>query len=145
MKTSTRGMQTAHPELHVAQRKMRAALQDAVARGRSKPEMEVCDLLAAESMHLFNLMSDDAACAMRPDRCMLPPGEACQASWRGPHPTAQRQLCYQRQQYVCSPQPCRQACAYRCRIDRLLHACLLIPLGLQHCLNAVPRKDVLLG
>ena len=41
MKTSTYGMQTAHPELHVAQQKMRAALQDAVARGRSKPEMEV--------------------------------------------------------------------------------------------------------
>ena len=50
MKTSTHGMQTAHPKLHVAQQKVRAALQDAVARGRSKPEMEVCGFLASESM-----------------------------------------------------------------------------------------------
>ena len=52
MKTSTRGMQTAQPELHVAQQKMRAALQDAVARGRCKPQMEVCDFLATESVCL---------------------------------------------------------------------------------------------
>ena len=49
MKTSTPGMQTAHPELHVAQQKMRAALQHAVVRDRSKPEMEVCGFLATQS------------------------------------------------------------------------------------------------
>ena len=34
-------MPTAHPDLHAAQQQMRAMLREAVARGRSKPKMEV--------------------------------------------------------------------------------------------------------
>ena len=138
MKTSTSGMQTAHPELHVAQQKVRAALQDAVARGRSKPEMEVCDFLATDPMRVYLgerrcRMDNEARPMHAASRLGLPSILARTASFS-------TTLALLSEIATCSLAPAIQASMRLQMWDRQALPCLhtlLTPLVLQHAFGAI--------
>jgi hypothetical protein len=82
-------MQTEYPDLHAAKQQMRTILGEAVARGRSKPKLEVCGLPKLT----ISIPLDIYTAGLCSSDLTLAAGERCQASWRGSHPAAQRQLC----------------------------------------------------